>query len=55
MSGEGGEKAVVTSYSLEVLLVAMLGGGGMWINQYLPDYSVLSFHLCFDFLSFCLS
>ena len=27
MSGEGGEKVVVMSYSLEVLLVAMLGGG----------------------------
>ena len=26
MSGEGGEKAAVTSYSLEVLLAAMLGG-----------------------------
>ena len=27
MSGEGGEKAAVTSYSLKVLLAAMLGGG----------------------------
>ena len=27
MSGEGGEKAAVTSYCLEVLLAAMLGGG----------------------------
>ena len=27
MSGEGGEKGAVTSYSLEVLLAAMLGRG----------------------------
>lgn len=27
MSGEGGEKASVTSYCLEVLLAAILGGG----------------------------
>ena len=27
MSGEGGEKVAVTSYSLEVLLAAKLGGG----------------------------
>ena len=27
MSGEGGEKAAEKSYSLEVLLAAMLGGG----------------------------
>ena len=27
MSGEGGEKGAVTSYSLEVSLAAMLGGG----------------------------
>ena len=40
MSGEGGEKAAVTSHSLKVLLVAILGAGGGRLILYLLDYYV---------------
>ena len=42
MSGEGGEKAAVTSYSLEVYWWPCWEGGGARLNQYPIDYSGVS-------------